>query len=64
MEYMWMRTSRVEAAQMERVHMNLDFNCMTNSYGSTQPDHTQCSQAANKSKEVFPSLVNMYAWLW
>jgi hypothetical protein len=41
-----MRTSRVEAAQVGGVHVNLDFNYMTNPQGSTQTDHTPRLQAA------------------
>jgi hypothetical protein len=49
MEYMWIRTSRIEAEYMGGVYVDLDFNHMTNPYGSTQLDHTQCSQAVNIS---------------
>jgi hypothetical protein len=46
-----MRISRVEAAQVGGVHVNLDFNCMTNPLGSTQTDHTQRLQAAKITSE-------------
>jgi hypothetical protein len=29
--YMWVRTSRIKAACMGGVYIDLDFNCMTNS---------------------------------
>jgi hypothetical protein len=29
--YMWVRTSRIEEVCMGGVYMDLDFNCMTNS---------------------------------
>jgi hypothetical protein len=41
---------------------DLDFNRMTNPYGSTQLDPTQCSQVVNIS-ESFLSLTSMYIWL-
>jgi hypothetical protein len=52
MEYMWIRTSRIEAEYMGGVYVNLDFNRMTNPLGSTQTDHTQCLQAAKLTSEI------------